>query len=231
MDILYFGSKVLPDLAQQAIEEALKGNWTLAVSLNKELLSQNSKDTEALNRLARAYLELGRAADSRTIYKRVLRIDNYNTIAQKALSRLTNIKRIKKPKNGQAFITTSGDSFIEEPGKTKTITLIHLGDKAVITSLDSGDPVNLRPHRHRVSVETRDNLYIGRIPDDLSRRLIKLIREGNVYSSIVRSSDLGAVRIFVREEARSEKLKDVLSFPIEKNNFSAFTPPESIHTD
>lgn len=203
---------MLPDLAQQAIEEALKGNWTSAVAFNKELLSQNPKDTEALNRLARAYLELGRAADSRTIYKRVLRIDNYNTIAQKALGRLTNIKRVKKPKNGQTSAPTSGDSFIEEPGKTKTITLIHIGDKTVITSLDSGDPVSLRPHRHRVSVETRDNRYIGRIPDDLSRRLIKLIREGNVYSSIVRSSSPEAVRIFVREETRAEKLKDIPSF-------------------
>lgn len=219
---------MLPDLAQQAIEEALKGNWNGAVNLNKELLSQNPKDTEALNRLARAHLELGRAADSRTIYKRVLRIDRYNSIAQKALERLTNIKRVKKQKNGQAAITTTGDSFLEEPGKTKTITLIHLGDKIVLTSLDSGDPVLLRPRRHRVSVETQNRRYVGRIPDDLSRRLIKLIRGGNTYSSIVRSSAPENVRLFVREETRSEKLKDVPSFPIEKNNYAAFTPPESV---
>lgn len=221
---------MLPDLAQQAIEEALKGNWGSAVTFNKELLSQNPKDTEALNRLARAYLELGRAADSRTIYKRVLRIDRYNSIAQKALERLTNIKRIKKQKNGQAPGAT-GDSFLEESGKTKTITLIHLGDRAVLTSLDSGDPVLLRPHRHRVSVETQNRRYVGRIPDDLSRRLIKLIKGGNVYSCIVRSSTPDTVRVFVREETRSEKLKDVPSFPIEKNNYAAFTPPESVHSD
>lgn len=222
---------MLPDLAQKAIEEALKGNWTEAVNLNKELLSQNPKDAEALNRLARAYLELGRAADSRTIYKRVLRFSPYNPIAQKALERLTNVKRIKKQKDGQLPKPTTGDSFIEEPGKTKTITLIHLGDKTVLTSLDSGDPVILRPHRHRVSVETQDHHYVGRIPDDLSRRLIKLTRGGNEYVNIVRSSTPDCVRIFVRETKKAEILKDTTSFPIEKNNYSSFTPPESVHSD
>lgn len=216
---------MLPDLAQRAIEEALRGNWNSAANLNKEILSQTPKDCEALNRLARAELELGRLSRAKTTYKKVLRIDPYNTIAQKALERLGNVKRVKKPKNGQLSPTEA--SFLEEPGKTKMVTLIHLGAKSVLTSLLSGDPIILSPHSHRVSVLTPDRRYVGRIPDDLSRRLIKLTRAGNEYLSLVRTSSPTTVRIFIRETKHSEKLKEP-SFPVEKNNYAALDQEEEL---
>ena len=94
-----------------------------------------------------------------------------------------------------------------------------------MSSLDSGEPVYLAPHAHRVSVETDNGLYIGRLADDLSRRIISLIREGNKYVCFVRSASLGSVKIFLRETFKAEKLQGIPSFPTtEKQSYSSYSP-------
>ncbi|MBI2587498.1 hypothetical protein HYW29_01665, partial [Candidatus Amesbacteria bacterium] len=42
-----------------AINAAINREWKQAVKINTFLLKQNPKDTDALNRLGRAYMELG----------------------------------------------------------------------------------------------------------------------------------------------------------------------------
>lgn len=226
----------MDSLAQQAIEEALRGNWKKAVTLNREILKAEAKNKEALNRLARAYCQLGKFQKAITNYKKVLKIDPYNTIAQKALARLKEVQvkpNLSKSKQQSTPPTLYTHSFLEEPGKTKTVSLIHLGGKDVISSLGTGQPVNLIPHAHRVSVETAENEFIGRLPDDLSRRLIKLIRAGNVYNTLIRSVKPDGVRVFIREAKRAESVGSTPSFPInEKAIYASFTPqPELIHEE
>lgn len=222
--------ELMDDLAQQAIDLALRGNWEEAASLNKQILKQAPKDEEALNRLARASLELGDYKKAVLCYKKVLRIDPYNAIAQRALLRLLKAKKTKKRKN--VSLPSVADLFLEEPGKTKTVSLIHLGDEAVINSLNSGDAVKLFPHLHRVSVKTMDRNYIGRLPDDLSRRLIKLTRAGNEYNSLVKSVSPDNVKIFIREIKRSQDLGNIPSFPItERLGYIPSLPQDSMQEE
>lgn len=230
----------MDDLAQKAIDEALRGNWKTAVKLNEEILNVDSSNREALNRLSRAYVELGRFLKAITNYKKVLKLDPYNPIAQKALERLKLAKRTKIAKNGQmakSFTVPAANRFvanlfIEEPGKTKTVSLIHLGDLAVISSLDTGEQVALDCHAHRVSVATANGRYIGRLPDDLSRRLIKLRRDGNEYESYIKSVSPDTVKIFIKEVKKSQKRRDLPSFPSgEKPGYISFTPPDLVHKE
>lgn len=222
-------------LAQQAVVAALEGRWPDAAKLNKQILSANSRDFDALNRLGRAYLELGKKNDAISTYKKVLRIDPYNSIARKAVDRLSKVHtRLRQNTSLQTHnkTTTSATSFLEEPGKTKTANLIHLGATQVIGSLDVGDQVKLGPHAHRVSIETVDNHYVGRLPDDISRRIIKLTQAGNEYEAIVRSATPSHVKIFIRETKKGESVKDIPSFPqTEKPNYITFTPPDLIHEE
>lgn len=221
----------MDDLAQKAIDEALKGNWEEALSLNKEILKQNSEDSEALNRLARANFEIGNLKQAVSCYKKALKLDPYNTIAKKALLRFGKIKETRvKPKkkktpagdNSPALSLT--DIFIEEPGKTKTVPLIHLGDESVISILTMGEEIKLIPHAHRVSAQTQDGNYIGRLPDDLSRRIIKLTRAGNQYRSLVKSVFPQAVKLFIREIKQSPNIGSIPSFPAnDKLGYTAFT--------
>lgn len=220
-------------LAQQAIDAALAGDWNAAEKANNAILLHEPDNKGALNRLGRAYAELGKLTKALTCYKKVLKRDPYNSIAQKAIEKLERIeKKPQQSKNGINNTTPASiaNVFLEEPGKTKTVPLLHLGDKSVISLLDSGDEVKLLLQNHKASVHDNvDNKYIGRLPDDIAIRLIKLSRAGNKYIAHTRSVKADEVKIFIREIGRADSLEGIPSFPAEKTSYISFTPPELIH--
>ncbi len=213
------------DLAQAAVAFALRGNWKEAITLNEKILTENPKDIDALNRLARAYAEIGKIKKARTLSEKVLKIDPFNRIASKAITRWKEVKDSSHVSNGIA----SPETFLEEPGKTKIANLLYLGDTKVIASLDCGDEVKLTPHNHRVSVNTVDGKYIGRLPDDLSAKLRSLLKLGNEYKVLIKSVDLNNLKVFIKEVSRAAGTNDLPSFPAEKIDYVSFTPPELVH--
>src|SRR5512146_1275693 len=155
---LYSMEEQMQDLLpQKAINLALQGNWSEAIKVNKEILKKSPTDIDALNRIARAYSELGEIADARKTAEEVLKIDPVNTIAVKSLEKW---KRMTKVEKGQD-ITAEADSFLEEPGKTKLISLLHTGPEAIFANLSPGEEVKLLPSAHRLSVMTVSGKYIG----------------------------------------------------------------------
>lgn len=200
------------NLAQQAVNAAIKADWKLAIVTNSRILKSASKDIDALNRLAKAYTEVGKAMLAKKASKKVLKLDPNNSIARKALLKLKS--PIDKSKNA-AGPSSFSEAFLEEPGKTKIVKLINLGDTKVTASLFSGDEVNLVCHSHKVSVTTLPGRYIGRLPDDIAARLRKLIKSGNTYKILVKSASREELSVFIQELSRSEKLKDYPSFPTE----------------
>jgi len=209
-------------LAQKAISNALNGNWEEAVNNNLQILKQSSKDIASLNRLARAYTELGQIKKAKATAEKVIKLDSINKIA------LRTLDKIKGLKDGESI--TSGPSsakvFIEEPGKTKIVPLIHLGDPAVLSKLDAGDEVILDVHCHRVQVFTNKNDYIGKIPDDISLRIKQLTKLENVFQAIIKSSDSKEVKVLVREVSKGKKAKNIISFPSEKIDYVSFASPK-----
>lgn len=230
----------MKDLAQRAVQAALRGDWEEAKTLNESILETSGEDRDSLCRLARALLELGKTQKSLSTYKKVLTLDPYNTIAQKAVERLEKMRETtvgagresgSNHTNGHSFIA-SASSFLEEPGKTKTATLIHLGSSNVLTHLTIGETVKMVTHAHRVSVETHDGEFIGRLPDDLSHRIITFSRAGNEYQAMIRSATSQVVRVFIREVSRGKTVSDIPSFPAtDKSDYVAFTPPDLIHEE
>jgi len=211
-------------LAQKAVEAALKGNWKEATRLNSLLLKENPKDIDALNRLARAYSELGNPRKAKGFAEKVLKLDPFNSIATKALVRLKGLK------GGQAVASgpVSPEAFLEEPGKTKTVPLINLGDPKLLAKLDSADEVRLTPHSHRVSVITAEGKHVGRLPDDISARLRNLISKGNVYQVLIKSIEPNEVKVFIRELSRGKLAGDIPSFPAEKIDYITYSSPDII---
>jgi len=117
-----------PDLSQQAIDFALSGNWKEAIKVNLVLLKDNSKDIDTLNRLGRAYLETGQKSKSEETYKKVLRLDKFNSIAAKNLG-LLKTSRISH--QSKTFSAQAMPLFLEEPGRTRTVSLVDPSDKRV----------------------------------------------------------------------------------------------------
>jgi hypothetical protein len=213
------------DLAQNAINAALKADWKVAIEINKNILQAEKDNIEALNRLARAYAETGELSKAKKTAQEVIKIDPFNTIAQRSLEKWKGLKRVEistlKPQ--------STEMFLEEPGKTKICPLLFLGDNKILAKLDSGDEVKLDTHSHRVCVCTMDNKYIGRLPDDLSARIKKLTKLGNTYSVFIRTIDKNDVKVFIKETKRDKKIIDIPSFTAEKIDYVTFTPPELVH--
>lgn len=215
------------NLAQEAINHALKGEWVQAIQVNKGLLEDNPKDTEALNRLAKAYSEVGNIKKAIITAKKVIKINQFDVIARKSIEKWKNLKK------GDSYKTPPVEPqlFIEEPGKTKIVSLIYIGNPNVLATLDSGDRVKLDTHSHRSVINTKDGKYIGRLPDDLSARLKRLIKYGNEYSVCIKSVNKKEVKVFIREIKRGKNLSGVQSFPPEKINYISYTPPELIHKE
>jgi len=195
----------MSQLKSQAIQTALVGDWDNAIALNQKILNQEPKDIDTLNRLAFAYLSLGDTKEARNIYQKVLSLDTKNPIAIRNLKRLNEVNY--KKENCQI-----NNLFIEEPGKTKIIELINLADKKIISHIRSGEKIALCIKRMKIFAIDQNNKYIGMLPDDLCRRLIKFINGGNKYEAYARTIDSNKISIFIRELKRVKKYKNQPSF-------------------
>lgn len=205
-------------LAQKAVTSALSGDWEKALEINKKILRESPKDIDSLNRLARAYAELGNLPSAKKTASKVIKVDPFNAIATRSLEKWKGFSVAEKK---QATPPLSAGAFLEEPGKTKTASLLHIGDDKTIAKLHSGDEVKLNPRQHRVSITTQNGKYLGRLSDDLSARIRKLSQIGNKYRVFVKSvTPPGTVKVFIRETKRSPKLGDVASFSTEKIDYS-----------
>ena len=192
----------------QAIQTALEGNWQEAIALNKSLIHENPEDIDALNRLALAYSITGKLKEAKSSYQKVIKIDPLNPIA------LRNIKRFKEknftPSNGHS-LTQINNGFLEEPGKTKVIELINMAQPKILESLRTGQSVELSVKRLKIFV-SEGKQYIGVLPDDVARRLIKFINAGCKYNAYIKSSNPHKVTVFLKEIKKVTKFKDQPSF-------------------
>mgnify|MGYP006288573887 CR=1 FL=1 len=200
-------SQNISDLNHQAIKAALKQDWDRAVALNQHILQLNSGHIPGLNRLAKAYEKTGQIQQAKQTYQKVLKHDQYNNIAHSNLKRLRSINSSHTPSS-----TLSGDfSFIEEPGKTKTIWLTKVVTK-LLPQLENSQRVKLEANRHRIAVLTQDDEHLGYLPDDLSAYLARLLRLGSKFEAAVKKIDDQDVQIFIKETRRSKRLKGLPAF-------------------
>jgi tetratricopeptide (TPR) repeat protein len=211
-------------LSQQAIEAALANHWQKAIELNERIIKLDSQNIAALNRLTKSYLELGKKKEARVAIKKVLELDKFNPLALKNLQKIN----LSKPREAIPATPTDPDLFIEEPGKTKTVSLINLADKSIINKLAVGETVNLVPRERRVSVISQSGDNLGKLPDDVSLRLKSLIKGGNQYQAYIRSTSDG-VKVFIQEVFRSKKLANQPSFVSHEEDYLSFTPPNLVH--
>lgn len=191
---------------QSAIDAALFQNWDLAIKINKKLLKDNKKDVEILCRLAYAYTQVGQIDKAKRIYRKILTIDKFNTIAQKNYNKIGSFSNSKRKVQDDIREKVNPSLFIEEPGKTKTVQLIHLAPSSTINKLCIGDTVYLHSKKHSIEIRKADKTYLGALPDDIAFRLIKFIEAGNTYMACIKNIQQKSVTVFIREISRGKKL-------------------------
>lgn len=219
----------MSNLAQDAIQEALKRNFPKAIEINRQILKETPNDIEALNRLAFACLETGQIKEARKTYNKVLSLNRFNSIALKNLQRLSSRKgadNIASSSNNQN--ANFHGLFVEEVGKTKIVSLIHLAEAKIISALRPTNPVVLVPRRRGVTATTSDDIYIGALPDDIAKRLYVLIKGGNKYEAYIKSVDKNSISIFIRELLRLPKFKNQPSFLGRASTYYPFVRDEAL---
>lgn len=204
----------MTSLKNQAIQTALTGDWEQAISLNLTLLEQEPNDTETLNRLAFAFTTIGKIKDAKKTYQKVLEIDKNNPIASRNLKRLVDFY-----KNASSEILTPiskplNNIFLEETGKTKVIELTNVAEPKVVSMLQTGEYLEMSIKRSKIFIIAQGKNYIGMIPEDIGRRLIKFLDGGNEYEVFVKSIKDHKVSIFIKEIKRVKKFKNQPSFTI-----------------
>jgi tetratricopeptide (TPR) repeat protein len=194
-------------LKQEAINAAKNADWSSAITLNQEILALTPQDVEAMNRLGLALLKNNQVAEAKKTFKQVLSIDGANIIANKHLLKLKN----NEPSSDIIF--DQNNDFIEEPGKSKIVTLHRLTNKDQLKKLKVGQIGHLQMKNRYISVVDEDGKHIGALPEDISFRLSKLISNGNEYRCVIYKVNDKQCLVQLKETLRSKKNEHIVSFP------------------
>lgn len=199
-------------LENLAIEAAIKSKWKDAIRFNEEIIKNDKKNVDAYLRLGFAYLQDGKIKLAKKYYKKAQVIQPGNYIISENLEKIKVLetKRINKIKE----VNLNPYLFLDIPGKTKTVTLVNCGQKAVLAKLAIGQELTLVAKKRRVEVRTLDKEYIGCLPDDISKRLTIFIKAGSVFNCYVKESNLRQTVIFLKEEKKGKRVSKYASFPI-----------------
>lgn len=204
-------------LTIKAIKASQERRWPDCIDLNANIIEENPTDIGALNRLAFCYLQMGQTAKARAAYETVLEQEHHNSIAQKYLNLIKQKLEIVPPP------AMTHEDFIEEPGKTKSVSLQRLADPTVLQCTATATPCELIVKKHRVDVRTVEGkTYLGSLPDDIAFRLQKLITAGNTYSVFVQSTSKKSCIVFIKEVSRNNKTVLTPSFPVSSTQSPAF---------
>jgi hypothetical protein len=211
-----FAERIKPraQYVDEAIELALGSKWAEAVQLNRNIMDRFGPDEDTLNRLGKAYTELGQLDEAIDAYQGTLKLNPVNPIAQKNLAKLQALRGGQPVPTSKAKVDV--DAFIEETGKT-ALTALHVhADGDPCSKVSGGDPVRLIVAGDTMNVETARGVSLGHLEHALGRRLIKFLEGGNKYSGAVATCDGGAIKIIIRETYQDPKFFGRPSFPIKK---------------
>lgn len=196
-------------LQKKSIEYAKTGEWEKAMEVNQNILVENPSDIATLNRLGFCYIQLGKKSEAKETYQKVLSLEKVNSIAKKYLDLLNQNVEIQRQ---QANVF---EDFVEEPRKTKIITLDRLADPKILSKLSVALSCSLKPKGRYVCVQTPDGEYIGSLPEDISMHLSQLIKTGNEYLCLIRSVSKSGCIVFIKEKVVSPENKHTPSFLVQ----------------
>ncbi len=197
--------------SKAAVQHALEGRWEEAAVVNEEILYYFPNNTEALNRLGKACLEVGYYDRARTSFEKVLTLAPHNNIAKKNLTRLERLSR------GTASVHTARRVvprlFLEESGKSGITDLRIAASEEAVAQVSGGDGVMLEVDNHTLVVKSMDEEVLGYVEPRLGSRLVRLINQGNLYEGAILSADAERITVIIRESYRNPSLGGVPSFP------------------
>jgi hypothetical protein len=197
--------------SKEAIDLAMQARWQEAVDVNKDIIESFPEDVDAFNRLGRAYMELGKYAQAKEAYRKSVKLDPYNAIANRNLRRLNDLKESEKTEVETDKVEPQ--QFIEEIGKAGVVALQDLAPKEKRARTVAGDKAVIKVEGSYLVVENGRGEYLGKVEPKHTRRLVRLILGGNRYSAVVIKSTADRMTVMVRETYQHPSQAGKLSFP------------------
>ncbi|MHB1500396.1 MAG: tetratricopeptide repeat protein [Candidatus Dormibacteria bacterium] len=210
------------EAVEEAIQLALAFRWAEAEAANRDLLERFGPDADALNRLGKSLMELGRLREAQEAYRKTLEISPSNQIARRQLAKLeeTDLEPAV-PSSGLAGL--DANFFTEEPGKTVITRLVSDCEGAPGAVLP-GDPAQLVIQSGGVLVKSSRGAELGTLEPRLAQRLVRLTQGGNRYAGAVTHVDQAGIQVIVREMFQAEAMAGTVSFPSRKGRESDYRP-------
>lgn len=184
-------------IEEAAIKSGVAGDWQTAIKLNREIVDRHKHNLDALNRLCFAYIQNGNKTLARRILKQVLTLDKFNIIGLKNQNLINSFSK-KMKKNS---VVSTNINFIEEPGITKIIYLIDCCPKSILLKIRPGTKLEFRLRRRKLCVNLNGQ-YLGKLPDDLNKKLlIAMNKKHKNYDIFFKSYDINKPSVLLREIA------------------------------
>ena len=223
------GAKFRKDLGQEAVALAMRGEWERAAEVNRAILELFTDDVEAMNRLTKALLELGRYEEANTVADRVSQIAPHNNIARKNRARLDQMRGSAAASTRHARGAAGAPQlFIGESGKSATTTLLHTPRNLSPALVSPGDPVQLVIEHHAISVYSEDGEYLGQVDPHIGHRLSRLIEGGNTYAAAILVAGDDGISVMIHETSRHRSLQNVVSFQTRASRKPAQARPDGV---
>ena len=212
------GIELRQDLIREAVNFAVNGEWERATEVNKAILELFPTDVEAMNRLAKALIEMGSYLDAKAVSNQVIEVAPYNNIAKKNVARIDHLTaNPTAAKNGVSRQANKANNapqtFIEESGKSATTVIRNNRVNKMALHVSHSDQVILERERNSVTVKTLDGMLLGQVEPKIGNRLARLIDGGNKYSAAVLTVNEDGISIMIRETFKHRSLQNMLSFP------------------
>lgn len=186
--------KFMINFDEKAIQASLVADWPEAIKCNLIVLKEDKNNIESLNRLSFAFIQNGNKTLAQRTISRVLMLDKYNPIANKNLALIKNLpKKLNKNVGG-----TVNTNFVEEPRSAKIVNLVDACSKTTFLKIRPGNVLDYKFRRRRICLFFK-NCFVGKLPDDISLRLNKLMRKGVCFEILFQSLKNNKVQVFIKE--------------------------------
>ena len=232
---------IYKNLVSDATQFALKGEWKKAISTNKEILSLNKLDVQALNRIGKAQLELGKLKESKNSYTKALQIDPLNTIARRNLKELEQMKdektfqgKVQNKSNLEKLVRN--DILIQTAARSAEF-IIDKPNSRAIKNLVPGTELLIQATSNGIEITNVRKVVLGTIEPRSALRLKTCIDGGSQFEVIFKDffGDTGVIQILevyrepsvtletpfinsIIDDERSKILADVMLYSEDENS-------------
>ena len=199
--------------SKHAADLAMQGKWDEAVVINREILSENPDNVDALNRLGKSLLETGLIKEAIEAFKNALNLSPNNPIATKNLHKLIEKYSSTTMKDQKLKTLSSPKSANEEYGKVAIVDLVNQTTKDNLDEVEDGEEIQLAIMDKIVKALSVKGERIGQVEPKLGARITKLIKAGNKYKAFIKKIDGNRVKLLIREIYQHPSQIRVVSFP------------------